>query len=56
MLGYIFTLVFDPETVDQLVPTLMETFGVLPEDQVLVLLDKYISKHKHRWNHYYKHK
>lgn len=42
MLGYIFTLVFDPETVDQLVPTLMETFGVLPEDQVLVLLDKYI--------------
>ena len=35
VLGYIFTLVFDPETVDQLVPSLMETFGVTPEDQVL---------------------
>ena len=37
VLGYIFTLVFDPETVDQLVPSLMETFGVTPEDQVLAL-------------------
>ena len=50
VLGYIFTLVFDPETVDQLVPTLMETFGVLPDDQVIVL-ENWMLEHKHKYKH-----
>merc|ERR1712055_1265600 len=54
VLGYIFTLVFDPETVDQLVPSLMETFGVTPEDQVLDRIQTKCNKdNKHKYKHKY---
>jgi len=52
VLGYVFTLVFDPETVDQLVPSLMETFGVTPEDQVFVM-DAFLPAIRIASSHHY---
>lgn len=49
--GYMFTVIFDPEIVDVIIPALLDLFGILPEDRSF-LLDHYLPAIRKASTHY----